>query len=93
VAETTTGEPIEIWKEELAVAITGQQWRRALRLCSWLRYALRQQGLSDPEVKEAHRRAKEALTRRVIREKTQQGHKARYRQLRGEIMYQIVSGH
>jgi hypothetical protein len=27
VAETTTGEQIEVWKEELARAMAGQQWR------------------------------------------------------------------
>lgn len=91
MSETTIGEQIEIWKEELVLAMTSQQWRRALQLCSWLRYTLRQQELSDPEVEEAHRRAKEALAGQVIREKAQRERKARYRQRRREIMYQIIA--
>jgi len=71
VPKTTTGEQIEIWKKELATAMAGQQWRRALQFCSWLRYALRQQGLSDPEVEQVQRRAKEALAEKVIKEKPQ----------------------
>jgi len=92
VAETTTGEQIKIWKEELAIATADQQWRRALQLCSWLRYAMQQQGLSAPEVEEAHCRAKEALIKQVASEKTQREHRARHRQQQSEIMYQIIAG-
>jgi alkanesulfonate monooxygenase SsuD/methylene tetrahydromethanopterin reductase-like flavin-dependent oxidoreductase (luciferase family) len=92
VTETTAGEQIEIWKKELAIAMADEQWRRALQLCSWLRYTLRQQELSDPEMEEVHRQAKEALAKQVSREKTQQQHEERHRQLRREIMHQIVSG-
>lgn len=92
MTETTAGEQIEIWKKELAIAMADEQWRRALQLCSWLRYTLRQQELSDPEVEEAHRQAKEALAEQVIREKTQQEREGRHRRLRRQTMYQIVSG-
>jgi len=96
VTETTAGEQIEVWKEELATAMVGQQWRPALKLCSWLRYALQQQGLSDPEVEDAHRRAKEALAEQVIREKTRREHEEGYTEgylpPRRKIMHQIVSG-
>jgi len=92
VTETTAGEQIEIWKKELAIAMADEQWRRALQLCSWLRYTLRQQELSDTEVEEAHRQAKEALAEQVIREKAQQEREGRHRQLRHKIMQQIVSG-
>jgi glutamine synthetase adenylyltransferase len=95
VTETTTEEQIEIWKEELAIAMTGNQWRIALKLCSWLRYALSQQGLSDPEVEEVHRQAKKALAEQVTREKTQQEREEergrRLRRLRRTVMHQIVS--
>jgi len=50
----TTGEQIETWKKELVRAMTSRQWRRALQFCSWLRYTLWQQDLSDPEVEEVH---------------------------------------
>jgi len=96
VTETTAGEQIEIWKEELAAAMDEEQWRLALKLCSWVRYALSQQGLSDPEVEEAQRQAKEALAEQVTREKTQQEHEEErqrgFRRLRRMVMHQIVSG-
>ena len=95
MTETTTEEQIDIWKKELATAIADEQWRLALKLCSWLRYALSQQGLSDPEVEEVHRQAKEALAEQVIREKTRQEreeeHERGLRQLRRTVMHQIVS--
>ena len=69
MAQTTNREQIDVWKKELAEAMDSQQWQLALKLCSWLRYALHQQDLSDPEVEEAHRQAKEALARQVIEEK------------------------
>ena len=90
--KTTTGEQIEIWKKELATAMAGQQWRRALQFCSWLRYALRQQGLSDPEVEQVQRRAKEALAEKVIKEKVQQEREGKHRQLRRQTMHQIATG-
>ncbi len=92
MAETTSEEQIDIWKKELAEAMDGQQWRLALKLCSWLRYALHQQGLSDPGVEEAHRQAKEAMARQVIEEKAQQRREEEHRQLRPKIMSQIIHG-
>lgn len=92
MTETTAGEQVEIWKKELAIAMADEQWRRALQLCSWLRYTLRQQELSDPEVEKAHRQAKEALAEQVVREKAQQEREERHRRLRRQTMYQIVSG-
>jgi hypothetical protein len=92
VAETTTREQIEAWREELAQAVAGQQWRRALQLCSWLRYALWQQGGSDPEVEQVQRQAKAALAEQVAREKTQQKRDEERWRLRREIMQQIISG-
>lgn len=92
VTETTSGEQIEIWKEELTRAMAGQQWRRALQLCSWLRYALWQQGRSDLEVEGAQRQAKDALAEQVTREETQQGRDEEHRRQRRQIMHQIVAG-
>ena len=96
VTETTGGERIEVWKKELATAMDSEQWRLVLKLCSWLRYVLSQQGLFDPEVEEAHHRAKEALAEQVAGEKAQQErkeeHEGGHRRLRRKIMYQIVSG-
>ena len=90
--KTTTEEQIEVWKKELAMAIAGQQWRRALQLCSWLRYAQRQQGLPDPEVEQVQRQAKEALAEQVIEEKTQQKREGRHRELQRQTVYQMASG-
>jgi hypothetical protein len=92
VAETTTREQIEAWREELAQAVAGQQWRRALQLCSWLRYALWQQGRSDPEVEQVQRQAKAAWAEHVAREKTQQERDEEHWRLRRKIMQQIISG-
>lgn len=92
MTETTTGEQIDVWKEELAEAMDSQQWRLALRLCSWLRYDLHQQGLTDPEVEEAHRQAKEALAWQMDREKVQQEQEEGYRELGYRIMAQIIHG-
>jgi len=88
----TAEEQIEIWKKELAIAIADEQWRLALKLCSWLRSTLRQQELSDPEVEAAHRQAKEGLAEQVIREKAQQEREERHRRLQQQTMYQIISG-
>ncbi|NIM04187.1 MAG: hypothetical protein GTN65_00870 [Armatimonadetes bacterium] len=82
VTETTSGKQVKIWKEELAIAMADRQWRRALQLCSWLRYTLRQQELSDAEAEEAHRQAKEALARQVVREEAQQVRERRNQRLR-----------
>ena len=95
MTETATGEQIEIWKKELAVAMADQQWRLALKLCSWLRYALSQQTLSDPEVEEVHRQAKEALAEQVTRERTEhereEERERRLRRLPRTVMRQIIS--
>lgn len=96
MTETTNGEQIDTWKKELSTAMADQQWRLALKFCSWLRYALSLQGRSDPEVEEAHQQAKEALAKQIAREKTQQEqereHHERERRLRNEAMHQIISG-
>ena len=66
----TTDEQIKNWKNELAIAMDNEQWQHALKLCGWLRYSLRQQDSSDPDVYELHRQAKDALARQLVREKT-----------------------
>ncbi len=96
MTETTDGEQIDAWKKELVTAMADQQWRLALKLCSWLRYTLSQQGGSDPKVEEAHQQAKEALSRQIAGEKTQRGREEeleeRHQRLRSGAMHQIVSG-
>lgn len=92
VTETTSEKQVKIWKEELAIAMADRQWRRVLQLCSWLRYTLRQQESSDPEVEEAHRQAKEALARQVVRERAQQERERKHRRLRRQARYQIING-
>lgn len=87
----TTEEQIDIWKKELALAMADRQWRHALQLCSWLRYALRQRELSDPEVEQARRQAKEELAQQVIGERAQQERQVRHQQLHHQIVYQIAS--
>jgi hypothetical protein len=69
VIQTGPDEQIEMWKAELALAMADARWRRALQLCSWLRFSLRQQGLSDPEMEQARQQAKEHLAETVTREK------------------------
>jgi hypothetical protein len=91
MSEMTAEEQIVAWKEELAPAMADQQWRHALQLCSWLRYALWQQGSSDPQVDEAHRRAKEGLAEQVDREKDKSKHTADLRRRRDGIMQQIAT--
>ena len=95
MTETTGGEQIETWKHELATAMDEEQWQLALKLCSWLRYTLSQQGLSDPEVEEVHRRAKEALAEQVTSERTEhereKERERRLRRLRRTVMRQIIS--
>ncbi|MBL7164353.1 MAG: hypothetical protein ISS57_17335 [Anaerolineales bacterium] len=85
----TNSEQIEIWKNELAVAMTCEQWQLALKLCGLLRYALRQQEMSDPDVDKAHHQAKETLAKQIIQEKS--AHEE-HRQLRNMTMRQIISG-
>ena len=92
VTETTSGKQVKIWKEELSIAMADRQWRRALQLCRWLRYTLRQQESSDPEVEEAHRQAKEALARQIVRESAQQERERRHQRLRHQARYQIIYG-
>lgn len=89
---TTTGKQIEDWKTKLALAMDNQRWRRALQLCSWLRYALGQQERSDPVVEQMHRRAKEALAKQVTQERAQQARQRDHRLLRVLAMNQIASG-
>jgi len=87
----TPEEQIDIWKKELALAMADRQWRHALQLCSWLRYALRQRELSDPQVEQARRQAKEALAQQVIGERAQQERQVRHQQLHYQIVYQMAS--
>ena len=83
---------MDIWKKDLALAMADRQWRHALQLCSWLRYALRQRELSsDPEVEQARRQAKEELAQQVIGERAQQERQVRHQQLQHQIVYQIAS--
>jgi hypothetical protein len=91
VTKATTRKQIEDWKTELALAMVNRQWRRALQLCSWLRYALEQQERSDPEVEQMHRQAKEALAEQVTQERAQQARQKEHRRLRRTSMHQIVS--
>jgi hypothetical protein len=72
MAEATTKEQIENWKTELASAMAEQKWRRALQLCSWLRYTLDQQGRSDARVERMHGQAKAALAEQVKQERADQ---------------------
>jgi hypothetical protein len=90
--DMTAEEQIESWKEELELAMAGQQWRRALQLCSWLRYALGQRGVSDPGVEEIHRQAKAGLAEQVEREKRRKREREKLRRRRAGIMEQIDSG-
>ncbi len=92
MTETTDGEQVEIWKEELTQSLADQQWRHAIQLCSWLRYALWQQGRSDPGVEQAQRQAKEALAEQMTRERTQQERDEEYLRQRRQIMRQIIAG-
>ena len=69
-----------------------QQWRRALQLCSWLRYALEQQDRSDPEVEEMHRQAKKALAEQVTQERAQRAEQKKERRLQLTARRQTASG-
>jgi hypothetical protein len=92
VKKTTTSKQIEDWKTELALVMVNLQWRRALQLCSWLRYALEQQDRSDPEVEQMHHRAKEALAEQVAQEREQQARQKEHRRLRRTAINHIASG-
>lgn len=89
----TSGEQIENWKIELASAMGDQKWRRALQLCSWLRYALDQQGRSDARVERMHDRAKKALAEQVRQEQAKQEHQQERRHLLHVSTNQITLGH
>lgn len=89
MTETKTEQQIKVWKKELAIAMENEQWRLALKLCGWLRYALRQQELSAPKVEKAHRQAKEALTKQLASEKHIP---EKHRRQRNRAMGQIISG-
>jgi hypothetical protein len=88
VTKETTDEQVKNWKNEMAIAMDNEKWQHALKLCGWLRYALRQQDSSDPDVDEVHRQAKDALAKQLIREKTAYEKHQKQRHL---IMYQIIS--
>jgi hypothetical protein len=66
----SNNEQIEIWKYELALAMSNEQWHQALNFCGKLRYALRQLKLSDSEIMNDHHRAKEAQAKQIILEKS-----------------------
>lgn len=87
-----TSEQVKTWKQELGIAISNKHWKLALKLCSWLRYALLQGGISDPEVEEAHRMAKEALVEQETGEDTWKEREERLRRLKNLAMFQITSG-
>ncbi len=89
--EMTVEEQISVWKEELEPAMADEQWRHALQLCGWLRYALWQQGTSDPQVDEAHRRAKVGLAEDVDRETEQEKNREEMQQRRDEIQQHITT--
>jgi hypothetical protein len=93
MSEATTEEQIETWKTELASAIADKEWRSALQLCSWLRYALDQRGCSDPQVERMHGQAKEALAEQVSRERAAQERQSKLEHLRRVSTSRIVSGH
>ena len=88
MTKETTDEQVKNWKNEMAIAMDNEQWRHALKLCGWLRYALRQQDSSDPDVDEAHRQAKDALAKQWVREKSAYEKHQKQRDL---ILYQIIS--
>lgn len=92
VTQTTTKEQVQDWESELTQAMTEQQWRRALRLCSWLRYALEQQERSDPEIEQMHRQAKEALAEQVAQERAERGRQREYGRWRATARTQAASG-
>lgn len=91
MTQTTTRDQVEDWETELALAMVDRQWRRALRLCSWLRYALEQQERSDPKVEQMHRQAKEALAEQVAQERAERARQKEHRRLRATARNQAAS--
>jgi hypothetical protein len=89
MTETTTEEQIENWKADLAPAMADQQWQQALKLCSWLRYTLEQQGRTDPKVESMHQQAKEMLAEQVAQERAQRAWQQKHRRLRHMCVRQI----
>jgi hypothetical protein len=92
MTSTTTEKQIEDWKTELASAMADGQWRRALQLCSWLRYALEEQDGSDPAVEQMQVQAKEALAEQIAQERAARAREKEQRRLRVVAMNQIASG-
>ena len=92
MTEATSQKQIEDWKTELTSAMAEQKWRRALQLCSWLRYTLDQQGRSDLEVEEIHQKAKMALDEQIKRERAEHERQIKHRDLRRTSTSQIISG-
>ena len=92
MTETTTTQQIEDWGTDLVLAMANRQWRRALQLCSWLRYALERQERSDPDVEQMHRRAKEALAEQVTQERAEQASQKKHRRLQLMAVNQSTSG-
>ena len=92
MTETTTNQQIEDWETELALTMDNREWRRALQLCSWLRYTLKEQDRADPELERMHRQAKEALTEQVTKERAQQVRQKEHRRLQLMAMNQSSSG-
>ena len=82
MTETTTEEQIQNWKADLGSAMDNQQWQQALKLCSWLRYTLDQQGRTDPKVAPMHQQAKEALADQVAQERARRTRQQEHRRLR-----------
>lgn len=91
MTEMTNEEQVSNWKTELRSAMDDQQWRQALKFCSWLRYTLDQQGRVDPEVEQIHQRAKEALAEQVMQERAQQERQRMARRLQHLYSKQISS--
>jgi len=90
VSKKPNSEQLEDWRDQLTLAMSNQQWRRALQLCSWLRYALEKD--PDPELEQLHRRAKESLAKQVAQERAQRAHENEHRRLRHAVTTHIASG-
>ena len=92
MTETTTTNQTEDWGAELASAMVDQEWRRALKLCSWLRYDMEEQDRSDPELERMHRQAKEGLAEQVAQERAQRARQTEHRRLQLMAVNQSASG-
>ena len=92
MTETTTEDQIQNWKADLASAMDNQQWQQALKLCSWLRYTLDQQGRTDPQVAPMHQQAKEALADQVAQARAQRARQKEHRRLRHMCVRQTDEG-